>query len=294
MNLIVGSTGLLGMDICRQLARAAQPIRAFVRSTSDAGKLAELTGLGAELVEGDLKDPPSLRRACRGVEAVISTASSTFSRQSGDSIASVDELGQLALVNAAREAGVRRFVFISFRSDPDIQFPLSMAKKAVEQCLADSGIDYTVLQASYFMEVWLTPLLGFDPAHGRARIYGEGRNKISWISFKDVARIAVAALDRPAARNRIIEIGGPEALSPLEVVRIFEGAGAAEIIAEHVPLADLQSQFECATDPLQKSFAGLMLGYAHGDGINTTQAKALFPFDLASVRDYVSNLLVQH
>src|SRR6185503_10243695 len=110
-TLLVGATGLLGPDICQRLTAAGHHVRALIRPTSDAGKRAALAGLGVELVEGDLKDPASLARACTGVQAVISTASSTRSRQSGDSIESVDQQGQSALVEAARQAGVDHFVF---------------------------------------------------------------------------------------------------------------------------------------------------------------------------------------
>ncbi|MGG7382841.1 hypothetical protein ACQ7B2_30260, partial [Escherichia coli] len=68
--------------------------------------------------------------------------------------------------------------------------------------------------ASYFIEMWLTPMFGFDYVNGRVRIYGEGTNPISWVSYKDVARVAVAAVDTPAARNTTLEVGGPQPLSP--------------------------------------------------------------------------------
>jgi hypothetical protein len=129
MTLIVGATGTLGLEICRQLRAAGQDVRALVRATSDAGKRAELARLGAELVEGDLKDPLSIRRACTGVRAVVSTASSTLSRQAGDSIQTVDEQGQLTLVDAAKQAGVDHFVFVSFRDNPQIRFPLTLRRR---------------------------------------------------------------------------------------------------------------------------------------------------------------------
>ena len=173
-TLVVGATGLLGLEICRRLTEAGRSVRCLIRRTSDEGKRAELERLGVELVEGDLKDPASLARACAGVQSVISTASSTFSRQPGDSIESVDQQGQLALVDAARRAGVEHFVFVSFRENPSIQYPLTAAKRAVEQALQASGMDYTILQASYFMEIWLTPALGFDVANGKVRLYGDG------------------------------------------------------------------------------------------------------------------------
>jgi uncharacterized protein YbjT (DUF2867 family) len=293
MTLVIGATGLLGTEICRRLSGTGRHFRALIRRTADVGKRAALEGLRAELVEGDLKDPASLRRACTGVRSVISTASSTLSRQEGDSIQTVDELGQMALVDAAKSAGVEHFVFVSFRDNPRIQYPLTEAKRAVERHLKASGMAYTILQASYFMEVWLSPMLGFDYANGKVRIYGDGNNKLSWVSYRDVAQVAVAALDAPRARNAVVELGGPQALSPREVVRIFEAAGAADIATEHVTEAALRAQMQDASDPLQKSFAGLMLQYASGDAIDMTDTLKVFSTQLTSVRDYVTAQLAR-
>ena len=293
MTLVVGATGLLGMEICRQLCEAALPAKAMVRSGSDPAKVDNLRKLGAELLEGDLKVPLSIEKACRGVNAVISTASSTLSRREGDSIQTVDLDGQIHLIDAAKTAGVERFVFISFRNNPAIQYPLTEAKRAVERHLTDSGLAYTILQASYFMEVWLSPALGFDVAAGKAKVYGEGKNRLSWISYSDVARFAVKASGEPQARNRTIEIGGPEALSPLDVVRAFEAAGSREIDVEQVPESAIREQFESAEDPMQVSFSGLMLQYAAGDVIDMTGTLKLLPVNLTSVRDYVSRVLAQ-
>jgi NADH dehydrogenase len=287
-TLLVGPTGLLGYDICRYLSDAKHEVRALVRPTSDPSKRAALAALGVELVEGDLKDTASLARACAGVGSVISTASSTLSRQGGDSIESVDQQGQLALVEAARGAGVEHFVFVSFRENPNIRFPLSAAKRAVERVLTASGMAYTILQASYFMEVWLTPALGFDAANGKVRIYGDGTRPISWISYRDVARAAAMAVTEPKARNLIVELGGPEALSPLDVVRRFETAGTGAIATELVPEAALEAQQAGASDSLQQSFAGLMLQYAAGDAIDTATSSRLFPFPMTSVGDFIT------
>jgi len=290
-TLVVGATGLLGPEICQRLTAAGQQVRALVRSTADESKRKVLQELGVELVDGDLKDAASLARACTGVQAVISTASSTLSRQAGDSIETVDHRGQLALVEAARGAEVERFVFVSFRENRDIQFPLTAAKRAVERALASSGMAYTVLQASYFMEVWLTPALGFDAAHGKARLYGDGNQPISWISYRDVARAAAAAVIEGTGRNMVVELGGPQALTPREVVRMFEAAGAGEITTESIPTAALENQLETATDPLEQSFAGLMLQYAAGDPIDTTTSSQLFPFQMTAVRDFITSQL---
>ena len=290
MNLVVGATGLLGSEVCRLLAAEGKPVRALVRRTSDQTKVAELQSLNVEIARGDLKDPATLAAACRGVNAVISTASSTLSRQDGDSIQTVDLEGQLNLIDAAKAANVSRFVLVSF-PQTDVDFPLQSAKRAVEHRLKSSGLVYTILQPTFFMEVWLSPALGFDAANTQAQIYGTGENKLSWISYKDVAKFAVLSLDNPEARNAVIKLGGPEALSPLEVLRIFESVQGREFAVQHVPEEALREQKETATDPLQQSFAGLMLYYSAGDVIDMRETLQKFPIRLTSIRDFAQATL---
>lgn len=169
MVLVAGATGLVGGEVCRKLAERGERVRALVRTTSSVERIEALRATGAELCVGDLKDPESIVAACNGVDAVISTASSTLSRQAGDSIESVDGAGQLNLVNAAVSAKVKRFLFVSFHRNPDLCFPLADAKSDVEKAI--SHLNFTVIQASWFMEVWLSPALGFDYANAKARIY---------------------------------------------------------------------------------------------------------------------------
>jgi len=290
MVLVVGATGLVGMDVCERLRKRGESVRALVRTTSAPEKRARLQEIGAEIAEGDLKSPETLERACDGVTAVVSTASATLSRQEGDSLDSVDRLGQLALVDAAESAGVKRFVYISFRNNPDLQPALRVAKSAVEERLRQSKMDYTILQASYFMEVWLSPALGFDYASQQAAVFGDGSNKLSWVSSGDVAAATVACLHEPRTGRQTIEFGGPEALSPLEVIRAFEAAGWGEFSVQHVPLENLREAYEAAEDPLQKTFAALQLQYAAGDPIDMTAVLELLPLKLTSVSDYAVKL----
>lgn len=290
MNLVVGATGLLGREICRLLATEGRSVRALVRPTSDQSTVAQLQSLNIEIALGDLKERSSLRDACRGVNAIISTASSTLSRQAGDSIQTVDLEGQLNLIEAAKAAGIGRFVLISFPPVP-IQFPVQTAKRKVEEQLKGSGISYTILQPTCFMEVWLSPALGFDTANAKVQIYGSGENKISWISYKDVAKFAVASLDNAKARDAVIELGGPEALSPLDVVRIFEQLQGRKFQVGYVSEDALREQKEAASDPLQQSFAGLMLFYAGGNVIDMREQLHNFPVQLTSVRDFAQTVI---
>ena len=244
-----------------------------MRPSSAPAKVENLKRLGATVVEGDLRDPISLNAACDGVQAVISTASSMpFAYMPGiNTPQSTDQDGCLSLIEAARNAGVRQFVYVSF-PPMAASFPLQDAKRAVETRLSDSGLLYTILRPTYFTEVWLSPAVGFDYSNSKATLYGTGENAISWISFLDVAQFAVASLGSPATRNVTLELGGPEALSPRQVVKIFEKIGGEAFEVTQVPVEALQGQLAGATDPMQQSFVALMLGYAGAAAIDMTAA----------------------
>jgi uncharacterized protein YbjT (DUF2867 family) len=280
----------VGGEICRRLAAQHKPVRALVRPTGDASRIDELRASGAELAPGDLKDPDSIRAACAGATAVLSTASSVLSRQPGDTIDGVDRIGQLQLVEAAKSAGVKHFVYVSFSPMAE-DFALQRAKREVERAIVASGMAYTILRPTFFMEIWLSPALGFDVAARHARIYGAGENPISWISFPNVAEFAVRSLDTAAARNAIFPLGGPQAIAPLEVVRIFEELGGAPFTVEYVMEAVLRVGMTSARRALDEAFAALSLGYAHGGTIDMRATLELMPVRLVGVREYAKWLL---
>jgi len=293
MDLVVGATGMLGREVCHLLRGRGRPVRAMVRQSSDPPVVGRLRGLGADIVHGDLKDRASLDAACRGVDTVVTTASATLSRQAGDSIATVDRQGQLDLIDAAVAAGVKRFVLISFPGI-DLDFPLQTAKREVEARLTQSGLTYTILQPTCFNEVWLSPALGFDVAGATARIYGDGHHRVSWISLHDVALFAVAALEGPRADNAVLRLGGPEALNPLDVVQLAERLTGRPFTVEYVPETALRAQYDAATDPLEKSFAALMLYYARGDVVDMAAPLRLFAVPpLRTVYEHLQSSVLQ-
>src|SRR5262249_19499630 len=116
--LVVGATGVLGMEVCRPLAAAGKKVKGLEQPSSPDEKDNGLQELGVETVTGDMKDPQSLYRAFQNVDAIISTATSTISHQEGDSIETVDVAGQLNVADAASAAGAQHGVFISFPPYP--------------------------------------------------------------------------------------------------------------------------------------------------------------------------------
>jgi uncharacterized protein YbjT (DUF2867 family) len=287
MILVVGSTGLLGSEICRRLTVSGKSVRGLVRSTSDPEKVAQLKAMGVEIVTGDLRDPSSLAAACQGVEAIITTATTTLSMQPGDSIPVTDQQGQLDLVQAAQQAGVHKFVYISIPQEME-PCPLTTAKRTVEQAIMSSGMDYTILCPGIFMEIWLSPALGLDHPNAKATIFGDGHAKNAYVSLGDVAEYAVQSLDNPVANNALFELGHPQTYSLLEIVRIFEKACGKSFDLQFVPAAALESQRDAATDPLQISFAAMQHNMATGIHVDTSKAQKAFAIPLKSVKEFAS------
>jgi uncharacterized protein YbjT (DUF2867 family) len=288
MILVVGATGMVGSEICKKLTAQGKPVKALVREMSDPAKVERLRAMGVTLVTGDVRDPVSLKAACQGATAVISTVSAMpFAYVPGQNdVESVDREGAKNLIDAAKAVGVSRFIYTSFSKNMNLDFPLRNAKRATEQYLKESGLIYTILRPGYFMEVWLSPAVGFDAANGKATIYGSGDQPISWISFQDVAQFAVEALDREAACNTTLEIGGPEMRSPHQVIHIYEQATGKNFETTHVPAEALEAQQAGADDPMQQSFIGLMRCYAAGDPIDMGETLKTFPVKMKTVEEF--------
>jgi uncharacterized protein YbjT (DUF2867 family) len=240
--------------ITRRLLEQGKEVRILVRHNSPSEQLAkegratsaeELIEAGAQPVYGDLRDRASLDAALEGIETVITTANSV-GRGGEDNPQSVDLEGNGNLIEAAREAGVEHFVFVSsLGADPDHPVPFMRGKGQSEASLRESRMDYTILAPTPYMEVWVAVVVGMPVSQGRpVTLVGEGRRRHSFISDRDVAAFAVAAAENRAARNEYLAIGGPEPLCWRDVVetyeRVLERSIPVEFVAmgEPVPLPD--------------------------------------------------------
>ncbi len=216
MILVVGGTGTLGRKIVHELLARGERVRALVRAERS------LPFLASEIAVGDLRDPESLFRACQGVRAVVTTAS--VSKTGDDSLENVDLQGNVHLIAAAQRSGVEHFVFTSTLSASEQSpVPLFRAKAVVERTLRESSLSHTILQPNAFMDVWFPMLIEASAFAGQpVTLIGESRRRHAFIAEQDVAAFAVAALFTPAAANATIVLGGPQALTLLDVVRAYE------------------------------------------------------------------------
>jgi NADH dehydrogenase len=220
MILVVGATGNLGGAITQTLLAQGKPVRILARPTSNYTALVER---GAHAVLGDLKDPASLLPACQGVDTVITTANSV-QRGGDDNVESVDLKGNRHLIDAAKQAGVKHFVFVSVQlADPHHPDPFLAAKGATEEHLIASGIPYTIIAPNAFMEMWVGRIVGMPAMQGQpVTVVASADTKHSFISAADVVAFTIAALDNPAARNQRLVLGGPEPLSFRDAAMMYQ------------------------------------------------------------------------
>ena len=287
MTLVVGATGALGLEICTRLRARDLPVRALVRGGSRGE--AALDRLGVELVRGDLRDPASLKAACRGVSRVVTTASAVRPRRDGDSLKSVDLEGHLALVREARSNDVEHFVYTSISSEANPDAVLVRYKRRVERAVRESGMEWTVLQPAAFVETWFSRAAGWDLDEGRVRIVGPGTANSNPVSMKDVAEFAALSAVRDDLRRRVIPVGGPDVVSALEAVRLFEELLGRKLAVRHVPAAlfALAGRLLRPFNPALSSLLSLAAGTGEDDVIDMALVLAEIPVELTPLGKFI-------
>ena len=288
--LIVGGSGRVGREAALALSGRGLNVGVLLRGGREHPKAGELSGAGVKIVDGDLCKAESLRTAVKGIGTIICSATSMPSGEN-DGLRRVDHEGTLALIEAAEKAGVKRFVYVSYSGNIRFDSLLEVAKRDCEDRLTKSKMKVVILRPSYFMEVWLSPMVGFDPVNGSVRVYGTGNGKLSYISASNVADFTVAAATRVIAeKSTVLELGGPEALSQMEAVRIFGDAFGKDLKVEDVPVEAIRSQHK-SFDPVARSFGALMLAYANGDEIvGAVETAREYEVRLKSVAEYAASV----
>jgi uncharacterized protein YbjT (DUF2867 family) len=196
----------------------------------------DMDGDLVEVIPGDVLDPQAVERAMDGVRIVVS-AIQGFSGTGDYSPRTVDFQGNSNLIQAARTAGVEHFVLVSVHgAAPDHPMELFRMKYRAEQGLRESGLSWTIIRPTAFMETWATilgkPLLEI----GRTHVFGRGNNPINFVSADDVARyVELAVVDR-GLRGGLVEVGGPENLTMNQFAGTFEALAGKEGKKSHVPL----------------------------------------------------------
>jgi NADH dehydrogenase len=288
MLLVVGASGNLGREAVRQALAGGHAVRAAARRP-DA--LAHLTARGVEVVRMDLTDPPSVVRACQGVDAVVAAAHALLGSGANRS-PQVDGAGNRILTDAAREAGVQHMVFLStVGASPTAAVRFLRTKYAAEAHVRASGMRYTILRPTAFMEAHArqfigTPLL----TKGRVTIPGSGRNPINLIAAADAARYVMIGLADPRARDRVLEIGGWDNVTKDEIARTYARTAGVEARLRHVPRRVLRAG-SVALGRVKPEIADALRLLSWVDStdqtLDPTALQREFPFDMIRLEDFV-------
>jgi len=241
--LIAGGTGFVGGGVVRELARRGKPVAVLSR---DASKVARrFPGLAVEARQGDVRDPVSLRGAFEGIEAVINCVqfpnSPIENKRKGWTFEQIDEQGSVDQVEAAKAAGVRRFVYVSgVGAAPDAEKHWFVCKWRAEEAVRRSGIAHVIVRPTWVYgpeDAALNRFLGLARRLPFVPTFGHGRQLMQPLFVDDLGRLLANALERTQADNRAFEVGGPEQMSMDGVIRTaLEVAGLRRPIL-HLPAA---------------------------------------------------------
>jgi uncharacterized protein YbjT (DUF2867 family) len=256
MILIVGGTGSLGRATAKRLLAKGDPVRIMTRTPE---KAADLKQAGAEIVQGDLLAKASLERACRGVNKVLASAHSIFGR-GREASKYVDLQGHIDLIEAAKSAGVSHFVYASaYAFSPEHEsVPFFRYKRQTEQYLQASGLSYTILRPTAFIESHAHNLIGESIlTNGKAALFGKGERVRNFVAADDVAQFAMMALTGDKLNGRTIDIGGLTNCTNMDVVRLYEKVARRKAKVTRVPAGVLRVMYRLIR-PLHPGLSQIM------------------------------------
>jgi len=233
--LIVGATGTLGRQIVLQALTKGYPVRCLVRNFRKANFLKEW---GAELIYGDLSIPETIPPCFQGITAVIDASTSRPSDL--DIVKTVDWDGKLALLEAAKAAKVKRFIFCSTQNlDKFSNIPLMKMKQGIEIKLKQSQIPYTIFRLSGFyqglIEQYAIPILENLP------IWVTNENTcVSYMDTQDIAKFCLKSLQLPNTENKTFFLGGPKGWVSSEIINLCEQLAGQSAKVNQIPLFALK------------------------------------------------------
>jgi len=248
--LVAGGGGRLGTHVVRGLASLGLPVRVLTR---DPARCGHLRSDGVEVVTGDVRDRASLAQAIQGVHTVISAVQG-FAGPGDVSPRSVDRDGNFNLVEAAAGAGAAVVLMSVVGASADHPMELFRMKYAAEQQLRTSGVPWTIVRATAFVELWIELLRQTATRSGRPLVFGRGDNPVNFVSVTDVAVVVERAATDSSTRGSILEVGGPENVTFNQLAALVQDPARAARGPRHIPRPMLRAM-SVALAPLKPALA---------------------------------------
>jgi uncharacterized protein YbjT (DUF2867 family) len=219
MIVVVGGTGRLGRLVVERLVEEGERVRVVARHTERDTCLLP----GVDVVSADVRDPSTLAAALEGADVVVSAVHG-LDPAAGQSPATVDRDGNTNLVHAAVAAGAAVVLVSVVGAGPDSPLEIARMKWAAEEQLRVSGVPWTIVRATAFLELWTELLRTTARKSGIATVFGRGTNLVNFVPVQHVAVAVARAATDPSLRGQVIEVGGPENLTLTELAtRVSDG-----------------------------------------------------------------------
>jgi uncharacterized protein YbjT (DUF2867 family) len=230
--LVAGATGLLGRAIVLKLRAAGVPVRALARHPE---RVPALAASGAEVLAADLLDLSRVTDACRGVSQIVSTANNNMGKGPLSPLR-IDLTAHQNLCAAARNTGVRRILYTSFRgATPVDSVDIFRLKWHIADAVRRSQVPYVIVCPTALMDIWVDELIaGGIRKDGVTMLFG------NYIAVHDVAEFIVKILDREDVVNESIDVGGPSNISLNDLGTLIEKRLGGPSKRRHIPLAAMK------------------------------------------------------
>lgn len=240
--LVIGATGYLGGKVVRHLLERNVKIKAFVRPATDSR---ELKKSGIEVCNGDLTEPETIQKALQGIDVVISSAIGYSNRKKGDSLKSVDDVGNRNLIDALKKANIQRFVFTSIlTADKARTVPHFWQKKLIEDYMDKMQIPYIALRPGAFLDQDpKTDMYAKGLYKGHLKVLGSTSIKWTNILTEDLARyLAISAIDDTIPLGKI-DIGMNEPMNAEMLAKFASEYTGTQIKVSAIPWAVIGTVF---------------------------------------------------
>ncbi|MDP6933358.1 MAG: NAD(P)H-binding protein, partial [Myxococcota bacterium] len=210
MILVTGATGRIGSQVVRALRQIDIDVVALVRKGSE---YFWLNDTGCRFHFGDLRDPVSLRRACKDAQYIVVCSGLPRETRGNTHHATTIE-GHQQLFGYSENA--QRIVLLScIGAGPEATGIGFRARWEAEEHLRNSGREFAILRPGLH-EFFFLDMAWQAVDRGETRLAGPATNTVRPVSTVDLARMAAASLDLPHLKNRTLDVSGPQALTLLE------------------------------------------------------------------------------
>jgi NAD(P)H dehydrogenase (quinone) len=254
MSLVVtGATGRLGRLVVEALLERGVAPSEIVATGRDIQKIKDLADRGVTVRRADFDDPDGLAAAFAGGDKLLLVSTSTV----GQRLA-----GHRAAIDAARAAGVSLVAYTSITRADTSGIKLAVEHRETEQYLRDSGVPFTFLRNSWYLENYTSGISGYLEQGSVAGSAGDGR--VSAATLADYAAASAAVLATEGHAGAVYELGGDEAFTLAELAARLSAASGREITYTDMPAQQFAELLTAVGLP--KDYAGILADADQGLG----------------------------